>query len=107
MPKYAGRKAVVLGGANGFGLTVAKLLVEGGAEVLVTGGPDADLDEAAVEVGSCAHVIRCDPADVAAVEALVPVVQARLGRVDLLVVTSGHDAPPGFRGPGPAPGPAP
>ncbi|MFD6435035.1 SDR family NAD(P)-dependent oxidoreductase [Streptomyces venezuelae] len=96
MPVYAGRKAVVLGGATGLGLTIAKGLVEGGADVLVTGGPGADLDTAATEVGSCAHVVRCDPADAAAVEALAPVVEARLGRVDLLVVHAdgGLPAPP-------------
>ncbi|WP_306332240.1 SDR family NAD(P)-dependent oxidoreductase [Streptomyces sp. KL118A] len=96
MPKYAGRKAVVVGGVTGLGLAIAKRLVEGGAEVLVTGGPGADLDAAADEVGSRAHVVRCDPADPAAVEALAPEVGARLGRVDLLFVHAddGLPAPP-------------
>ncbi|MEU5774571.1 SDR family NAD(P)-dependent oxidoreductase [Streptomyces venezuelae] len=103
MPKYAGRKAVVLGGATGLGLVIAKRLVEGGADVLVTGGPGADLGAAAAEVGSCAHVVRCDPADPAAVEALAPVVEARLGRIDLLVVlTSGGCGDPAFNSAAPA-----
>ncbi|MEU6824047.1 SDR family NAD(P)-dependent oxidoreductase [Streptomyces atriruber] len=94
MPKYAGRKAVVVGGATGLGLAIAKRLVEGGAEVLVTGGPGTDLEAAAVEVGSCAHVVRCDPADPADVEALAPAVVARLGRVDLLFVHADEKAEP-------------
>ncbi|MEU7578506.1 SDR family NAD(P)-dependent oxidoreductase [Streptomyces sp. NPDC041068] len=96
MPKYAGRKAVVVGGATGLGLAIAKRLVEGGAEVLVTGGPGADLDEAAVEVGSRAHVVGSDPKDPAAVAALAPAVRERLGGIDLLFVHAdcGLPAPP-------------
>ncbi|MEU6995869.1 SDR family NAD(P)-dependent oxidoreductase [Streptomyces sp. NPDC046465] len=90
MPKYAGTKAVVIGGVTGLGLAVAKRLVEGGAEVLVTGGPGADLDEAAAEVGSRAHVIRTDSA---APAALASAVCARLGSVDLLVVHADDGLP--------------
>ncbi|MCF3118821.1 SDR family NAD(P)-dependent oxidoreductase [Streptomyces arenae] len=96
MPKYAGRTAVVVGGATGLGLAIAKRLVEGGADVLVTGGPGTDLAEAAAEVGPGAHVIGCDPADPAAVTALAPAVRARLGGIDLLFVHAddGLPAPP-------------
>ncbi|MFE0174715.1 SDR family NAD(P)-dependent oxidoreductase [Streptomyces sp. NPDC059002] len=94
MPKYAGRKAVVVGGAGGLGLAVAKLLVEGGAEVLVTGGASADLAGAAAEVGSAAHVVGCETADPVAVAALGPAVAARLGGIDHLFVHAENGLPP-------------
>jgi hypothetical protein len=34
MKDYAGKKAVVVGGTHGMGLATARMLVEGGAEVL-------------------------------------------------------------------------
>ncbi|MFJ4819624.1 SDR family NAD(P)-dependent oxidoreductase [Streptomyces sp. NPDC088801] len=37
MKKYAGKKAVVTGGTHGIGMAVVKKLLEGGAEVLLTG----------------------------------------------------------------------
>ncbi|MFJ2771404.1 SDR family NAD(P)-dependent oxidoreductase [Streptomyces sp. NPDC087300] len=95
MPKYAGRKAVVVGGADGLGLAIAKRLVEGGAEVLVTGGPAADLAQAAAEVGPAAHVIGCETADPAAVDALGPAVADRLGGgIDHLFVHAENGLPP-------------
>lgn len=100
MPKYAGRKAVVIGGATGLGLAIAKRLVEGGAEVLVTGGPHADLAETAAEVGSCAHVIRAAPtspsSSAAFSTALASAIQERLGGIDLLFIHAddGLPAPP-------------
>ena len=37
MTKYAGKKAVVIGGTMGMGLATVRALLEGGAEVLLTG----------------------------------------------------------------------
>jgi NAD(P)-dependent dehydrogenase (short-subunit alcohol dehydrogenase family) len=36
MNKYAGKKAVVTGGTAGIGLATVRVLLEGGAEVLLT-----------------------------------------------------------------------
>ncbi|MFH8608698.1 SDR family NAD(P)-dependent oxidoreductase [Streptomyces sp. NPDC018029] len=103
MPKYAGRKAVVIGGATGLGLAIAKRLVEGGAEVLVTGGgPHADLADTAAEVGSCAHVISAAPTSPSSSvfsafsTALASAIQERLGGIDLLFIHAddGLAAPP-------------
>jgi NAD(P)-dependent dehydrogenase (short-subunit alcohol dehydrogenase family) len=40
MSKYTGKKAVVIGGTIGIGLATVKTLLEGGAEVLLTGRND-------------------------------------------------------------------
>ena len=37
MNRYAGKKVVIIGGTSGIGLATAKILIDGGAGVLVTG----------------------------------------------------------------------
>ncbi|AZM54439.1 hypothetical protein DMA15_19275 [Streptomyces sp. WAC 01529] len=80
MPKYENRKAVVIGGTTGLGLAIAKRLVEGGAEVLLTGDRPADLAEAAEEVGPRAHIIRWPPPPRGQAEDLPPKADAPLAR---------------------------
>ncbi|MFJ8668052.1 SDR family oxidoreductase [Streptomyces sp. NPDC093600] len=89
MSKYEGQKAVIIGGTMGMGLAIAKRLVEGGAEVLLTGRNPKNLKEAAGELGPAAHVISSDLADLDAVRALPAIVEERLGGVDLLFVNAG------------------
>ncbi|GAA1593011.1 SDR family oxidoreductase [Actinomadura kijaniata] len=73
MTKYAERRAVVAG-VTGVGVAIAKLLVEGGARVLLAG---TGAGGAAAEVGSAVHLLRAaGPGAVA----------TALGGVDLLFV---------------------
>ncbi len=44
MECYKGKKVVVIGGTSGMGLATAKILLDGGARVLVTGRSQAGLD---------------------------------------------------------------
>jgi len=37
MKRYEGKKVVIIGGTSGMGLATAKMLLDGGASVLVTG----------------------------------------------------------------------
>ncbi|WP_405796861.1 SDR family oxidoreductase [Streptomyces sp. NBC_01506] len=89
MSTYAGLKAVVIGGSMGMGLAIAKRLVEGGAEVLLTGRNPANLEDARNELGPSAHVVSSDIADPTAVAALGDLVASKLGRVDRLFVNAG------------------
>ncbi|WP_327129474.1 SDR family NAD(P)-dependent oxidoreductase [Streptomyces sp. NBC_01727] len=89
MTRYAGRKAVVIGGTRGTGLAIAKRLVEGGAEVLLTGRTLENLRDAIAELGSGAHVVSSDLADLTAVKALAPTVEDKLGHIDFLFVNAG------------------
>ncbi|WP_175409208.1 SDR family oxidoreductase [Streptomyces sp. TRM64462] len=57
MTRYAGRRAVVVGEATEIGLAVAKRLVEGGAEVLLTAPGPEERARASAELGSAARVI--------------------------------------------------
>ncbi|MGX2998279.1 SDR family oxidoreductase [Streptomyces sp. JNUCC 64] len=90
MTKYAGKKAVIQGGTHGIGLGVAKALLDEGAEVVVTGRNEANIEAArAALAGRAAHVVRSDAADLDQVRALGDTVARTLGRVDFLFVNVG------------------
>jgi NAD(P)-dependent dehydrogenase (short-subunit alcohol dehydrogenase family) len=57
MGKYTGKKAVVTGGTHGMGLAIVKALLEGGAEALLTGRNEQNLEAARREFGARAHVV--------------------------------------------------
>ncbi|MEV6612441.1 SDR family oxidoreductase [Streptomyces sp. NPDC051051] len=58
MAKYADRRAVVVvGAASGIGLAIAKRLVEGGAEVLLTAPTPQECVRMGDELGSAARVV--------------------------------------------------
>ena len=44
MERYEGKKVVIIGGTSGMGLATAKMLLDGGARVLVTGRSKAGLE---------------------------------------------------------------
>ena len=66
MDEYAGRKVVVTGGTQGMGLAMVRALVDGGAEVLLTGRNGKNLEAARAGLGSGAHVVRSDAASMPA-----------------------------------------
>ncbi|GAA3051080.1 hypothetical protein GCM10020000_35300 [Streptomyces olivoverticillatus] len=86
--KYAGKKAVVTGGTIGMGLAIVKRLVEGGAEVLLTGRNEKNLQAARDELGPAVHVVRSDTASLSDIAALGATVEETLGHVDYLFVNS-------------------
>lgn len=87
--KYEGKTVVITGGSSGIGLTTAKLLVNGGARVLITGRDPAKLDSARRELGTDTLTVQSDAASVADIEALATQVNAAFGDVDGLFVNAG------------------
>lgn len=85
--KYEGKRAVITGGTSGIGLATAKLLVDGGARVLVTGRTPSSLEAARTKLGAGALVVDSDA--VSGIDSLVDRVAAELGGVDLLVLNAG------------------
>jgi 3-oxoacyl-[acyl-carrier protein] reductase len=86
--RFAGRAAIVTGGASGLGKAVAKRIVaEGGTVALWDLNPDA-LAAAKDEVGA-ADIQALDVSDPAAVEAAAKASGAALGKVDVLVCSAG------------------
>ncbi|MGZ9104293.1 MAG: 3-oxoacyl-[acyl-carrier-protein] reductase [Rhodoplanes sp.] len=84
-----GRTALVTGATGGIGGAIARALHAQGASVALSGTKSDRLDALAGELGERAHAARCDLADRAQVEALLPQAEAALGQVDILVNNAG------------------
>ena len=89
MERYQGKKVVIIGGTSGMGLATAKMLIDGGARVLVTGRSQAGLDSARQELGEGAVVVSSDARSLTDIDALASRVKAEFGAFDLLFVNAG------------------
>ncbi len=86
--RFAGRTAVVTGGASGLGkASAARIVAEGGKVVLWDLNADA-LKEAAEEVGAT-HVVALDVSDADAVAAAAEASNKALGKIDILIASAG------------------
>jgi len=83
------KMALVTGASGGLGGAIARALHAQGATVALSGTRRAALEALAGELGDRAHVLPCDLADAAAVEALVPAAESAMGRLDILVNNAG------------------
>jgi NAD(P)-dependent dehydrogenase (short-subunit alcohol dehydrogenase family) len=93
MERYQGKKVVIIGGTSGMGLATAKMLLDGGARVLVTGRSQAGLDSAQKEVGKDAIVVSSDARSLTEIDALASRVKAEFDTFDLLFVNAGFSIP--------------
>jgi 3-oxoacyl-[acyl-carrier protein] reductase len=84
-----GRTALVTGATGGIGGAIAKALHAQGAKVAISGTRREVLDALAQELGERVHVLPCNLADSAAVEALVPAAEAAMGQLDILLANAG------------------
>tara|TARA_B100000470_G_scaffold22317_1_gene14666 strand:+ start:2260 stop:3081 length:822 start_codon:yes stop_codon:yes gene_type:complete len=82
-----GARVLVTGGSRGIGAALARAYAAAGADVVVVARSESDLRTVADEVGG--HAVVVDLSDPAAVEALVPRVEADLGPIDVLVNNAG------------------
>ena len=86
--RFAGRTAVVTGGASGLGkASAARIVAEGGKVVLWDLNADA-LKAAAEEVGAT-HVVALDVSDADAVAAAAEESNKALGGIDILIASAG------------------
>lgn len=86
--RFAGRNAIITGGASGLGKQVAaRIVAEGGTVALWDLNPEA-LAATQAEVGA-AHVVALDVSDYAAVAAAAKETAAALGKVDILICSAG------------------
>jgi NAD(P)-dependent dehydrogenase (short-subunit alcohol dehydrogenase family) len=90
---FEGKIAIVTGGATGIGAATSRLLAKGGAHVVVTSEqPVESLEPFCAELtaaGGSASPISCDVTDGAAIDALVAQVEARHGRLDIVINCAG------------------
>ena len=97
MERYQGKKVVIIGGTSGMGLATAKMLLDGGARVLVTGRSKAGLESAQKELGKDAIVVSSDARSLTEIDALASRVKAEFDTFDLLFVNAGFSIPSASR----------
>src|SRR5216683_7449652 len=93
MERYEGKKVVIIGGTSGMGLATAKMLLDGGARVMVTGRSKAGLESAQKELGKGAVVVSSDARSLTEIDALASKVKAEFDTFDLLFVNAGFSLP--------------
>ncbi|MFI2509555.1 SDR family oxidoreductase [Streptomyces sp. NPDC018972] len=96
MGEYSGKNAVITGGGSGIGFATAKLLVDGGARVVITGRSQATLDAACERLGGNALAVRGDVASLSDLDALAGRVKEELGTVEGLFINAGVTLPTPF-----------
>jgi NAD(P)-dependent dehydrogenase (short-subunit alcohol dehydrogenase family) len=87
--KLEGKVAVVTGGTKGIGLATAKRFATEGAQVVITGRRQPELDKATAAVGPNAFGIRADSANLSELNELYSEIKARHGHIDVLFVNAG------------------
>ncbi|NKZ00024.1 SDR family oxidoreductase [Nocardiopsis alborubida] len=96
MGEYSGKNVVITGGGSGMGFAIAKLLVDGGARVVITGRSQATLDAARERIGGNAVAVRGDVSSLPDLDALADRVKGELGTVEALFVNAGIAPPTPF-----------
>jgi NAD(P)-dependent dehydrogenase (short-subunit alcohol dehydrogenase family) len=86
---YSDKRAVITGGGSGIGFAVARLLVDGGGRVVITGRTQATLDGALEQLGKNAIAVRSDVASLSDLDALAEQVKSELGEIEALFVNAG------------------
>jgi NAD(P)-dependent dehydrogenase (short-subunit alcohol dehydrogenase family) len=90
-----GKVALITGGGQGLGKTMATALAQVGADVALAGRTVARCDETAAGIASATGRrcigVQCDVTNAADVERLVSQVEAQLGRIDILVNNAGNN----------------
>ena len=84
-----GLTALVTGATGGLGGAMARALHAQGATVAISGTRREALEALAAELGERVHVLPCNLAEKAEVEALVPAAESAMGQLDILVNNAG------------------
>jgi NAD(P)-dependent dehydrogenase (short-subunit alcohol dehydrogenase family) len=93
MPKLIGKVAVITGGNSGIGLATAKVFVEAGARVYITGRRQAALEAAAALLGPNATPVQGDVSKPVDVDRLYDRIRHEVGRVDVVFANAGIVVP--------------
>ena len=90
MGKLENKVAVITGGTSGMALASAKLFVEEGAYVFITGRRQEALDEAVKLIGRNVAGVRGDAARLDDIDRLFDTVKREKGRIDVLYASAVH-----------------
>ena len=87
--KLEGKTAVITGGTEGIGFATAKLFVEEGAYVFITGRRQKELDDAVKAIGSNVTGVQGDVAQIADLDRLYLTVAEVKGQIDIVFANAG------------------
>jgi len=93
MGKLDGKIAVITGGSTGMALAGAKLFVDEGAYVFITGRRQEALDDAVKLIGRNVTPVQGDAADLADLDRLYDTVKRDKGSIDVLWASAGMGEP--------------
>ena len=93
MGKLDGKVAVITGGTTGMALAGAKLFVDEGAHVFITGRRQDALDEAVKQIGRNVTGVQGDAADLDDLDRLYDTVKREKGSLDVLWASAGVGEP--------------
>ncbi len=87
--KLEGKTAVITGGTEGIGFATAKLFVNEGAYVFITGRRQKELDDAVKAIGSNVTGVQGDVAQIADLDRLYLTVAKVKGQLDIVFANAG------------------
>jgi NAD(P)-dependent dehydrogenase (short-subunit alcohol dehydrogenase family) len=89
MGKLSGKVAAITGATSGIGLATARLFVQEGAHVFITGRRQSQLDTAVAGIGDGATGVQGDAGDLADLDRLMEAVRTTQGHLDILFISAG------------------
>lgn len=89
MGKLQDKVGVITGGTSGMALATAKLFVEEGAYVFITGRRQQQLDEAVKAIGKNVTGVQGDVSNLADLDRLYETVKQKKGKIDVLFASAG------------------
>src|SRR6202011_5488702 len=89
MGKLDGKVAVITGATSGMALAGARLFVDEGAHVFISGRHKDTLDQAVEQIGRNVTGVQADSADLADLDRLFETVKQEKGAVDVLWASAG------------------
>jgi len=87
--KLDNKIALITGATSGIGLATAQRFALEGAQVIVTGRRQAELDKAVDAIGHGAVGLSVDSSDLNALDRLYDTIRERFGRIDVLYANAG------------------
>jgi NAD(P)-dependent dehydrogenase (short-subunit alcohol dehydrogenase family) len=90
MGKLENKVAVITGGSAGMALETAKLFVEEGAYVFITGRRQEALDAAVKTIGRNVTGVRADSSNLADLDQLYATVKSVKGHIDIIFASAGN-----------------
>lgn len=89
MAKLEGKVAVIIGGTTGMALETAKLFVEEGAYVFITGRRQGVIDAAVKDIGRSVRGVQSDIGTPEDLDRLFETVREEKGHIDVLFISAG------------------